>query len=101
MRRARFLFWLDVALLLLLAPLEEPVTTGLAGAEWGSMPLAVLVARPAESAAGVSAIAVLGWRASAFGSDSGGGPAPDFTVVVDTPAATTLGTQGLVHGHLP
>jgi plastocyanin len=53
-----------------------------------------------KSAAWVAAIAVLGWRASACGSDSGGGPAPDFTVVVDTPAATTLGTQVLVHVHL-
>ena len=44
MRRARFLFWLDVALLLLLAPLEEPVTTGLAGHEWVSIAFAVLLA---------------------------------------------------------
>src|ERR1041385_3621509 len=44
MRRARFLFWLDVALLLLLAPLEEPVTTGLAGHEWVSIAFAALLA---------------------------------------------------------
>jgi cytochrome b561 len=34
MSRARFLFWLDVILLLALAPLEEPRTTGLPGHEW-------------------------------------------------------------------
>src|ERR1051326_741389 len=44
MRRARFLFWLDVALLLLLALLEEPVTTGLAGHEWVSIAFAALLA---------------------------------------------------------
>jgi hypothetical protein len=31
MRRARFLLWLDITLLLILAFLEEPVTTGLFG----------------------------------------------------------------------
>jgi cytochrome b561 len=34
MPRVRFLFWLDVVLLLALAPLEEPRTTGLPGHEW-------------------------------------------------------------------
>lgn len=43
MRRARFLFWLDVVLLLLFAPLEEPVTTGLAGHEWISIGFAALL----------------------------------------------------------
>ncbi|HTI03923.1 MAG TPA: hypothetical protein VL549_01290 [Gemmatimonadales bacterium] len=46
-----------------------------------------------------AAMAVLAWRASACSSDSGG-PAPDFTVSVDTPTATTLGTQVVLHVHL-
>jgi small-conductance mechanosensitive channel len=37
MRRARFLFWLDVILLLVFAFLQEPVTTGLSGHEWISI----------------------------------------------------------------
>src|SRR5262245_5183697 len=43
MRRARFLFWLDIVLLLLFAPLEEPVTTGLVGHEWVSVAFAALL----------------------------------------------------------
>lgn len=52
-----------------------------------------------KSAVWVASLAFLGWRASACSSDSGG-PAPDFTVSVDTPAATTLGTQVVLHVHL-
>jgi Domain of unknown function (DUF4405) len=44
MRRARFLFWLDVILLLAVAPLEEPRTTGLAGHEWLGIGFAAIVA---------------------------------------------------------
>jgi uncharacterized membrane protein YidH (DUF202 family) len=43
MRRARFLLWLDVSLLLIFALLEEPVTTGLAGHEWISIGFAGLL----------------------------------------------------------
>ena len=43
MRRARFLFWLDITLLLLFALLEEPVTTGLFGHEWISIGFAGLL----------------------------------------------------------
>ncbi len=43
MRRARFLFWLDITLLLILAFLEEPVTTGLWGHEWISIGFAGLL----------------------------------------------------------
>ena len=44
MRRARFLFWLDITLLLIFALLEEPVTTGLWGHEWISIGFAGLLA---------------------------------------------------------
>lgn len=44
MRRARFLLWLDVSLLLIFAFLEEPVTTGLFGHEWFSIGFAGLLA---------------------------------------------------------
>lgn len=44
MRRARFLFWLDITLLLIFALLEEPVTTGLWGHEWISAGFAALLA---------------------------------------------------------
>jgi hypothetical protein len=44
MHRARFLFWLDVILLLAVAPLEEPRTTGLAGHEWLGIGFIALVA---------------------------------------------------------
>jgi hypothetical protein len=44
MRRARFLLWLDVSLLLMFAFLEEPVTTGLFGHEWISIGFAGLLA---------------------------------------------------------
>ena len=47
----------------------------------------------------IAAIAFLGWRASACSSNSSG-PAADFTVAVDTPTATTLGTQVVLHVHL-
>jgi uncharacterized protein DUF4405 len=43
MRRARFLLWLDITLLLILAVLQEPVTTGLAGHEWISIGFAGLL----------------------------------------------------------
>ncbi len=43
MRRARFLLWLDVTLLLIFAFLEEPVTTGLWGHEWISIGFAGLL----------------------------------------------------------
>ena len=43
MRRASFLFWLDLVLLLTFAILEEPETTGLWGHEWMSIGLAVLL----------------------------------------------------------
>jgi len=43
MRRARFLLWLDIALLLIFALLEEPVTTGLFGHEWISLGFAALL----------------------------------------------------------
>ena len=43
MRRARFLFWLDLALLLTFALLQEPETTGLWGHEWISLGLSVLL----------------------------------------------------------
>src|SRR5258706_2947312 len=43
MRRARFLLWLDVTLLLIFAFLEEPVTTGLGGHEWVSIGFAGLL----------------------------------------------------------
>lgn len=44
MRRARFLLWLDISLLLIFALLEEPVTTGLWGHEWISIGFAALLA---------------------------------------------------------
>lgn len=43
MRRARFLFWLDLILLLTFALLQEPETTGLWGHEWISIGLAGLL----------------------------------------------------------
>ncbi|HYK11534.1 MAG TPA: DUF4405 domain-containing protein [Gemmatimonadales bacterium] len=43
MRRASFLFWLDLVLLLTFALLQEPETTGLWGHEWISIGLAVLL----------------------------------------------------------
>src|SRR5215472_6005027 len=43
MRRARFLFWLDLVLLLVFALLQEPETTGLWGHEWISLGLAALL----------------------------------------------------------
>jgi len=43
MRRARFLLWLDITLLLIFALLEEPVTTGLFGHEWISIGFAALL----------------------------------------------------------
>lgn len=52
-----------------------------------------------RSAIWLGAVAFLGWRASACSSNSGG-PAPDFAVSVDTPTATTLGTQVVLHVHL-
>ena len=44
MRRARFLLWLDISLLLTFAFLEEPVTTGLFGHEWISIAFVALLA---------------------------------------------------------
>jgi len=43
MRRARFLFWLDLVLLLTFALLQEPETTGLWGHEWISIGLSGLL----------------------------------------------------------
>lgn len=43
MRRARFLFWLDLVLLLTFALLQEPETTGLWGHEWISIGLSALL----------------------------------------------------------
>jgi hypothetical protein len=43
MRRAHFLLWLDIGLLLIFAFLEEPVTTGLVGHEWISIGFAGLL----------------------------------------------------------
>lgn len=43
MRRASFLFWLDLVLLLTFALLQEPETTGLWGHEWISIGLAALL----------------------------------------------------------
>jgi hypothetical protein len=43
MRRASFLFWLDLVLLLTFALLQEPETTGLWGHEWISLGLAALL----------------------------------------------------------
>ncbi|HWZ27209.1 MAG TPA: DUF4405 domain-containing protein [Gemmatimonadales bacterium] len=43
MRRARFLFWLDLLLLLTFALLQEPETTGLWGHEWISIGLSALL----------------------------------------------------------
>ena len=43
MRRASFLFWLDLVLLLTFALLQEPETTGLWGHEWISIGLSALL----------------------------------------------------------
>lgn len=43
MRRARFLLWLDITLLVIFALLQEPVTTGLGGHEWISIGFAGLL----------------------------------------------------------
>src|SRR6267154_1083063 len=70
MRRARFLLWLDVTLLLLFAFLEEPVTTGLWGHEWISIGFAGLLFlhllvnwRWIAAALGRYRLAVRHWRA--------------------------------------
>lgn len=44
MPRTRFLFWLDVVLLLALAPLQEPRTTGLPGHEWLGIAFVAVIA---------------------------------------------------------